>query len=248
MRVAACMSGEMRNRPDALASVEANIFAPIREVGWTLDLLLYVRKDAWWQGAASLPFRMLHVEENRPEDDADIRGEYNPPDKGAYEHRDARGEGTANRRAFLYQSYLQYYRSLGGVAALKRRAEEQDGAFYDWVMRVRFDTIIEGKLDLAALEPGMVHVPSNDRWPFENLVTWSDKWAMGSSLNMDRYFDRRSFLREWCAYHELHAEALLGWQMRQLGIPVKPLDGLKVVTPDDLYRCSWRPDRERSGA
>ncbi len=229
IRVAACISGEMRNRPDALASIKASILDPLTESGAKIDIIINTRKDSWWTTASTLPFRIFHVETNVPQDASDIISAHNPLRSGQYDHPDAKGSSTANRRAFLYQSYLQYYASLKTVAELKRRAEEQDGVKYDWVMRLRPDILFQGVLNPAKLEPGHIYFPENDRWPFHQMTTLSDKFAIGSSEHMDNYFNRRIFLREWCSSHEIHAEAL---------------DGLKVVVPDDLYHYSWRPDRD----
>lgn len=246
MRIALCMSGEMRGTPECLESIDRCVTRPLKEMGAEVDLLIYTRADRWWHQAASLPFRMLHVEKNVPMSDDIIVNHINTPNKGRF---GPPGVNTNNRRAFLYQSYLQYYRSLQGMGELKRRAEMEDGKRYDWTARIRPDSGFEAPLDFSKLTEQVVYVPENDRWPHSDpqgkeMVTLSDKFAIGPSEMMDVYFDRINYLQGFCQVAELQAEALLVWQLAKANVPWETLDGCRVTRSETMYKYSVRPDVE----
>ncbi len=241
MRIAACLSGEMRGYPECLVSLDTMIFQPLRAAGGTIDLLVVTRLDPWWKMAVDLPFRMLHVEKNVPWlDPADIISEHNPLRHGQA-NNETPGTAMDGRRTFLYQSYLQYYKSLQEMGALKRKAEAQDGKPYDWVIRCRPDVYYENPLNVPLLleQPTWIRTPQNDTYGWV-----SDKFAIGSSGNMDVYFNRRDYVKGYCQQWELHAERLLHWQLSQAGIYHDTLAGLIVVRPEKMYAHSRRPDRE----
>lgn len=244
MRVAIAMSGEMRGCPDCLKLVEPQLIEPFRRLGAKVDLLICTRADAWWRPAAELPFRMLHVETNTLIDPSPIVSYVNPTSAGARTGED--------RRAFLYQSYLQYYRSLATVGQMVARAEQQDGAPYNWVMRARPDCKLREPLDPSKLERGKINVPANDWWPHSDangkpLVTLTDKFAIGPSDLMAVYFARMSYLHEFCLSIALHAEALVRWQLDRAGVPWCSNSYIHVLRDDRAdvtpYDCCVRPDR-----
>lgn len=241
-KVAICLSGEMRGCDDYLRLLIERVYTPFIEWGFLVDLFVYTRLDQWWKPAGDLPsLRMVHVEKNVWQDPSDILSSFNPVDRGWFEGC------PSNRRAFLYQSYLQYFRSLQEVAKLKRRAEEQDGERYKWVVRARPDAYLEQPLDLNCLKPHHIHFPENDRWPPPDRVsnTLSDKFAIGPSEAMDKYFDRRSLLKEYCASYALHAEAMVAWQMKRMALQWYIMPGLRVSRNEvNPYEHCFRPDRE----
>ncbi len=236
----------MRGCPECLDNLGSHVIAPFERAGAWVDLLISTRADRWWNPAAALPFRMLNVEQNTPMDSAKyIEGPVNPQHLGRTE-----GKG---RRDFLYQSYLQYFRSLRTVGQMLERAEEQDGAPYDWVVRARPDAKLRDVLKVEELEPGIVHFPHNDWWPYtdvdgQRLGTLCDKFAVGPSQAMHVYFNRLSFLRKYCDCYVLHAELLVRWQMDEAKIAWKHSDDIHVLRgkESDLYACSIPPNvRER---
>lgn len=233
MRVAVCLSGDMRGGDNCLKSLMECVVTPFERAGATVDILIHTRLDPWWEPAIDLPFRMLRVERNvKRIDDSDIVGPINPKSKG-----DFPGE---SRRSFLYQAFLQYYRSLAGVGELKRRAEEQDGAPYDWVVRARPDVGYKTALDPSWLTPGVLHFPAGDWWRYKGEECRSDKFAIGPSKVMDVYFNRQDFLKDWCEYEELHAEGLMMATIQPF--PWKVLDDFGIWLNPHGYTFSLRPD------
>jgi hypothetical protein len=241
VRVAVCLSGEMRGRDDCLRMLDERVMTPFRDAGAeAVDLFCHTRKDPWWGPAGKLPFRCLWVEENRPRDPSAIIGDANPRLRGERDGDD--------RRAFLYQSYLQQYESLAAVGLMKSRAERQDGRPYDWVVRSRPDVYLEAPLPVGGLVAGVVNVPWNDWWPYDEggvrYDTVTDKFAAGPSAAMDVYFDRLSCLAEFCSRWRLQGERLTAWVLERAGLRWVRHEGMKVAQAEDPYRCSLRPDRE----
>ncbi len=245
MRVAVCLSGEMRGCPDCLDNLKTHVIQPFEKVEAEVDLLVCTRADRWWSDVwvyLSESIRMLHVEHNAPMDSVKyIEGPVNPQHLG-------RAEGT-DRRSFFYQSYLQYFRSLKTVGEMLARAEEQDDVPYDWVVRARPDAKLRDPLKVENLEPGVVHFPHNDWWPYtdtdgQRLDTLCDKFAVGPSRSMHVYFSRLDFLRRYCDRYILHAELLVRWQMDEAKIAWKKSDDICVLRgkESDLYACSVPPN------
>lgn len=243
MRVAACVSGEMRNAPECLESLKEKVFAPLLSAGVTIETLACVRLDPWCAPAIQLPYlRNLRVQRNVWQDPSDIISSHNPVRNGQYEDKLATGKvpgSTGRRRAFLFQSYLQYYRSLAEVGEMKRQAEQQDGRPYDLVMRVRPDGRYENPLDTNLLTLDRIWVPCNERFGGA-----SDKFAIGPSAMMDVYFARRSFVKEYCQSHELIAEQLLVWQLQKSGVPFEYMPEFLVSQTSHFYDYCLRPDSE----
>lgn len=252
MRLALCMSGEMRGCPECLSSLSQCIAQPFVDDEWEVDLFIWTRKDDWWLSACDLRFRTLHVERNVPQNDKRILSLVNPPDRGSYETTD-----PSDRRAFFYQSYLHYYRALRGVWRLCKEAENQDGKLYDLVARVRPDVSYERPIRLDEIDCSIINLPCNDWWPYtypagtpdggehgKRIDAWSDKFAIGPSKLMDTYFNRIHYLEGFCQKYELMAEALMVWQLEQANVPYARMNDFKILRSTKMYEHSWRPDRE----
>lgn len=239
MRVLFCLSGEMRGFPSAIESLCHHVIDNFN--GGQIDLIANVRLDPWWKAATELPhLRMLHVERNHgPLDESVIITDKNPLKLGRKNNSNVAGNSNTDRRTFLYQSYLQYYRSLKMVGEMKREVERQDGKRYDWVFRVRPDVFYEGSVRPDLLIPGVINFPENDTYGW-----LSDKFAAGSSEHMDVYFNRMDYVSEFCQHHELMAEHLLAWQLEKEGIGNRAISGLRVDRPANMYEFSYRPDSE----
>jgi len=236
MRVAVCLSGDARGCPECLESLMNCVVRPFQRSAAVVDILVHTRLDPWWEPLSKLPFRMLRVERNvKRIDDADIVGTVNPRSAGDF-------PGTT-RRSFLYQAFLQYYRSLAGVAELKRRAEEQDGTPYDWVVRARPDVGYKKELVLSDLVFGRINFPGGDWWRYKGKECRSDKFAVGSSAHMDVYLNRGAYLREWCEREELHAEGLMMYQLEREGIPWNILHDFGLFLNPHGYEFSLRPEQ-----
>lgn len=263
MRVAVCLTGEMRNKPECLRSLVENVIHPFEAVGAWVELFIHARMDNWYQSAFTLPnIRAVQVEVNRTRDSSMIVSEHNPEHMGEREGDD--------RRAYLYQSYLQQYWSLQGVGQMKIRAEKQDGAVYDWVVRSRPDVYIKQPLPVKELKGGCINFPWNDWWPhpvakIHNIDTVTDKFAVGPSAMMDVYFDkigRRglgsltlermqdlnktcpvNWLQWFCQKYNLRGEAFTAWQLYTAGIPYVRHEGIEVQQAENPYEHSRRPDR-----
>lgn len=237
MRVAIALSGEMRGKDGCLCLLQDRVVQPFLSVGATVDLFCHTRKDDWWTPASKLRFRCLWVEENHKRDDADIVNLANPRSLG-----DRKGD---DRRAFLYQSYLQQYWSLEAVGAMVARAQLQDGVRYDWVVRSRPDVYMEQPLDITSLDRGRINMPWNDWWPYEidgkRIETCSDKFAVGRWEYMCWYFFKLQYLKQFCATNRLQGEAFTAWQLDHLNIPWHRHDKIKCLQTDDPYIHSIRP-------
>lgn len=240
MRVAIAVSGEMRNKPECLRLLRLNVVQPFAEAGAAIDIFVHTRLDEWWQTAFYLPhLRSVCVEQNREREDI-IVSSANPPERGAY-----KSSNPSDRRAFLYQSYLQQYWSMAGVAAMVTRAECQDGAKYDWVVRTRPDVYIEQPLDVSSLDSNIVNVPWNDWWPYKMdgvpFETCCDKFAIGNSLNMQRYMTKLIDLRGFCQKYPIQGEAFTAWQMNSYNIRWHRHDKIKCVQAPEPYKHTERP-------
>ena len=236
MRVAVCLSGEMRGRDDCLKFLHERVVEPFQSAG-SVDLFVHTRCDKWWRPACDLPFRSLQVEHNHERDISDILSDTNPLHLG---------KGGGGRRGFLWQSYMQQFWSLQAVGEMKRRAERQDGESYDWVVRCRPDCYLLEPLNVASLVSGSVNLPDNDWWPGEDsdgnrLPSFCDKFAVGPSQGMDAYLDPFLHLRRFCRMHELRGETYVGWRLREFGVKHNRLEGLKVAQAEDPYRYSEKP-------
>ncbi len=238
MRVAICLSGEMRGDPFCLAMLEERIIEPFRKAGaTTIDLFCHTRKDQWWGPAADLNFRCLWVEENRPRDTSFILSQHNPPHLG-----DRSGE---DRRAYLYQSYLQQYYSMEACGIMLDRAVRQDRLPYAWVIRTRPDIYLAEPLPVESLDPDVVSCPWNDWWPYEvegkRVETVNDRFAVGSYSQMQHYLDKMIYLREFCQKFRLQGEWFTAWQMNRGGVPWIRHDKIKCHQSANLYQFSERP-------
>lgn len=238
MRVAIALSGEMRGKKFCLDLLREHVIKPFADVGATVDLFCHTRKDEWWQPASDLPFRCLWVEENRKRGDGAIVSPANPRSKG-----DRKGD---DRRAFLYQSYLQQYWSLEAVGQMVSRAEEQDGAWYDWVVRMRPDTFLTTPLPINDLGVGRIAMAWNDWWPYEingkRIETCNDKFAVGPSHLMAWYFKRFHNLAAFCVTNAIQGEAFTAWNLDRQNVPWYRHDKIECRQADDPYQCSKRPD------
>jgi hypothetical protein len=241
MRVAVCLCGEMRGKQDCIENLSTHVVAPFAAAGANVDLFVHTRRDAWWQSAAGLPFRMLSVEVNRPQDVRLIEGPANPKERG-----DRAPGGHGDRRAFLYQSYIQQYWSMYAVQQLKVRAEQEDGKPYEWVVRARPDCRLEEPVPVADLVKQSVNVPWNDWWPYEvddkRWDTVTDKFAIGPSHSMDVYLTKILDLYSFCRRHRIQGEAFTAWQLKEHGVGYNRHDGMKIHQAADPYKDSWRPD------
>lgn len=240
MRVAICLSGEMRGCPKSLRLLREHVIVPFQVAGANVvDLFIHTRRDPWWMAAVSLPYRALWVEENRRRDENQILSVANPKSRGS-------DPGAGGRRAFLYQSYLQQYESLLACASMVARAERQDGKAYDWVVRSRPDCYLEAQLPVEQLVPGKVNVPWNDWWPYEvdgtRWDTCTDKFAVGSSTHMQVYLSKLDDLQEFCTSYRIHGEAFTVWQLNKYNVHHVRHEGMKIHQSDVGYKFSLPPD------
>lgn len=251
-KVAICLSGDMRNSPECLQSLKSCVYDPFAEAGYAVDVLCHTRLDPWWKIGLShlehfgLTPRMLRVERNVSHiDTKDIVGPANPLERGEYPS-EAKGSEEANRRPFLYQAFLQYYRSLAAVGELLERAEDQDGKEYDWVVRARPDVGYKTPLRISDLRSNTLHFPAGDWWRYKGEECRSDKFAIGPSDVMKEYFQREDYLEVWChnRNEELHAEALMMYQVQAIEAKWAVLDDFGLVLSSYGHKYSLRPDRE----
>lgn len=210
MRVAVCMSGEMRGFSDRCRnSLIIDVFKPFMDRGDEVDLFVHTRSDQYLGLAIyKLGARVLCIEANRPISTSIIISDKNPKEQGDYE------DPTRGRRAFLYQSYLQQYWSLKRVGQLLWQTEVRDGD-YDLVIRTRPDCYLKSPLRPETLLDGKVHVPYNDWWPYEvdgrRVETVCDKFAVGPTELMRRYFSKFDVLHSFCKYYRLQGESFTAW-------------------------------------
>lgn len=245
MKVAVCLSGDMRNCSECLDSLVDQVITPFKLVGAQVDVLIHTRLDPWCWNLSKLQPRIYRCECNVQRiDPSDIISKFNSLSNGESDHPDAKGTSEHYRRPFFYQAYLQYLRSLEGVAELKCRAENQDDELYDWVVRARPDIWYPNPLLISELQAGMIHFPAGDWWRCEGKECRSDKFAIGPSLEMNIYFSRREHLRIWCQQHELHSEGLMMDHLELYGVEWKVLDNFSIRRSDKMYKFSLRPDRE----
>lgn len=239
-RVAIALTGEMRGDEHCLRMLEKHVVKPFEDAGATVDIFCHTRKDQWWNSAALLRFRCLWVEDNRRRDESLILSEHNPRSLGSYVTADPN-----DRRAFLYQSYLQQYYSMQAVALMIARAEEQDRKSYDWIVRSRPDIYLREPLPVGQLDPNAVNCPWNEWWPYEvdgkRVDTVNDKFAVGPAGPMLTYLNKIVDLQAHCQQYRLQGEWFTAWHIDRRGIKWLRHDRIETVRTKLEYQCSEKP-------
>lgn len=209
MRVAVCLSGEMRGFAGQQGLADF-VIAPFKNQGHVVDLFIHTRGDKF-MGEPSPDLgvpRVFCVEDNRPIDTSMIISPMNPKERGDYEGTDL--------RSHLYQSYLQQYWSMARVGKLLIQTEQREGR-YDLVVRTRPDCWLTEPLQPDTLFDGKVHVPHNDWWPYEvdgkRVETVCDKFAVGHSVEMQLYLNKFKDMRTFCEQYRIQGEAFTAWEL-----------------------------------
>lgn len=120
----------------------------------------------------------------------------------------------------LTSDLLQLY-GQKQVNAMMRSVEEQEGP-YDWVIRMRTDTLFTHPMeDLAECDPSCIYIPK-----FCNFWGYNDRFAFGGSGPMNAYMNKfydvhRQMSRPGALFH---AEGVLKEAIDHAGITVKRTD------------------------
>ena len=138
--------------------------------------------------------------------------------------------------------YLQL-RSLYLANWLRQQFEERNGFLFDWVFRLRFDSLFFGE-QLESLEdcdPGSIYIPKHD-----NHYGYNDRFAFGGSQLMDTYSTRFTLFREYEEHgYAMHPEVFLKWALDRNSIRVERTGiACHLLRYGNLYRAYYS---EKSG-
>jgi hypothetical protein len=216
MKTAVLLSGQMRSADVCLASIQKHVLSRLGDY----DLLAHIADDEdAWKLELFEPTRAVVVKQPKF-------------DEKNYIHRTGRG-------VIGVQQVLRMFWSMEESNKLKKQAEAERGAPYDWVIRLRPDTQFFSDLeDLATLEPDAAYIPT-----FCNYWGYQDRFAFGSSKWMDAYHDKcgdllDTYIAEGGIYHP---ETYLKWVLDRAGAPIKRTQILFDTLRKDgsRIRASW---------
>lgn len=223
MKIAVLLSGQLRSAALCLDSLRRHVLEPIGPH----DLFAHVADD---------PGVRL-VERLRPRDLVVAA----PPsfDEGNLVHRSGRGFGGTP--GDVHRLLAQFWR-LEESCRLKCAAETTDGVPYDWVLRVRPDSLYHRPIeDLSTLDPGAVYLPG-----FGNFHGYNDRFAFGGSAPMDTYHRRlgEPLMDYLAAGGVLHPESILRGVLDRAAVRVRRtgmiFDTLRV--DGTRLTITWSPD------
>jgi hypothetical protein len=120
------------------------------------------------------------------------------------------------------QGILRQLYSVQQCNALKSRHERDNGFRYDWVLRVRADSLFLTAIEnLETLDPNHIYIPTHDNWAVDGTHGLNDRFAFGSSALMDVYSNRLDALHEYFGCGGLlHPETFLGAYLARRGVPL----------------------------
>lgn len=195
MKTAVLVSGQMRSLDVCITSIQKHVLDKIGDY----DLLAHVAEDEdAWKVELLEPKKCVVVKQ--PE-----------LDEKNYIHRTGRG-------VIGVQQVLRMFWSMEESNKMKKQAEAERGAPYDWVIRLRPDTQFFSDIeDLTTLDPNAVYVPT-----FCNYWGYQDRFAFGSSKWMDAYHDKMDLIDPYIAQNGIyHPESMLKWMLDRAEAPVK---------------------------
>ena len=121
------------------------------------------------------------------------------------------------------QGILRQHYCVQQCNALKSRYERDNGFRYDWVLRMRADSLFLTAIEnLATSDPNRIYIPRHDNWAIDGTHGLNDRLAFGSSALMDVYSNRLDALHEYVRCGGLfHPETFLGANLARCGVPVE---------------------------
>jgi len=217
MKIAICLSGQMRTLDRCADSVRQHILSR-----YDCDVFVHAADDpdAWMAGLLE-PLRAAKV--GQPEFD-----------EKNYIHRSGRG-------VVAPQGVLRMLWSIQEADAMRRAAEEERGQRYDWVVRLRGDTQFFTDIeDLATLDPSAVYIPT-----YCNYWGCNDRFGFGGSEAMTVYSQKFGLLDEYVAGGGIfHPESFLKWALARGGVPIRRTEMLfdTIRKNGDRDRPIWRAE------
>jgi hypothetical protein len=202
MRVALCLSGQLRDFDLTVASLRSMV---LERIDGELHVFAHFARDEDFPKIWHLDFTAIKCEVEPRLDEKNYH----------VNHRVVDRPWNLGKQI---QTYLRQLRSVFEANRLKSQYEEDNGFVYDWVIRARFDneylTPIE---ELSSLYSRNFYVPPHDNW-----AGYNDRFCFSSSANMDYYAARYLAIDEYFegGRNELHPETFLKWHLDRSGIPV----------------------------
>lgn len=202
MTIAVLISGQLRSAAACIESTRRHVLEPLQRLGHC-DIFCHVGSDADPAPLSAYAPREVVVAD--------------PPDfdPTPYLRRGAEPHPTADD---IRRLLVQFWR-LEQSNRLKKRAETALARRYDWVVRLRTDSLYFTDIeDLASLDSRAIYLPT-----FGNYWGYNDRFAYGGSEAMDRYHDKLGAPLDAAlsAGARFHPESLLRAILDRAAIPVR---------------------------
>lgn len=162
MKIALCLSGQPRALQEGFAYHSRNL---IEE--YEVDVFVH----SW---NSDLNGRVLRI--YKP-----VKHKFEDPKFG--EEHDIKYKYTDEENLWPPRNALSAFYSIYQANELKRQHENENGFFYDWVIRSRFDYAINTMISFKELDNNKLYVPGRR----DQLMC--DQFGFSSSANMDKYAD-----------------------------------------------------------
>lgn len=203
MKVAICLSGQIRDFRFTKKSLQRHILAPLRH--HEVDIFAHYPLEPAAKNLA-FPFTEVLAEDESKVNDIVF---------DANEHQVAARpwHNSRSMRAFFLQ-----VRSIYLANELRKGYEQKHGLLYDWIFRLRYDSLYFGpRLEgLETCDPEFLYIPRHDNW-----AGYNDRFAFGGRGAMDAYSSRYSYF--WQYLHDgnaMNPEAFLKWVLERQKIRV----------------------------
>lgn len=200
MRIAVLLSGQLRSAAFCFPSLRRHVLDRLGPC----DIFAHIADDADVSLVSRLNPRALVV--------------VNAPAFDEKDYRSHAGHDFGAAPEDVQRLLAQLWR-LEQSNRLRLEAEHADGARYDWVLRVRPDTLYHTDIeDLGGLDPAYVYLPT-----FGNFHGYNDRFAFGGAAVMDVYHARLGEPLDTylAAGGVLHPECILRGILDRADIPVR---------------------------
>lgn len=207
MRIALCISGQMRTYRECFASHDRNLLQPLAP-----DVFIHTWSNtgASWKDADRYGGTDL--------DDEDLRRRYNPRElisetftRGLNEHYRGVSVPEALRYAEpqIYKSTIPLFYKIHQCNELKKGVEKKEGR-YDVVIRLRPDLMLLDTPKIRKIEEGVLYF---NRYALDTRYQVSDKFLYGDSSTMDAFASLWQLLNHYWRY----PLGNYGWESHRVG-------------------------------
>lgn len=222
MRIAFCLSGQIRDFALTRRSLEKHIIAPLDHHQICI-FAHFPTEDLSHLNLSGLPFTGISVEDE---------SHHECPTFPQLDHQVA---GRPWHHGSSLRAYYFQLRSVYLANSLRCKFEEEHSFLFDWVFRLRFDNLYFGSRieDLSRCKPECIYLPGHDNWGGYN-----DRFAFGGSQLMNTYSSRFLAFSQLAMLPEgFHPERLLKYFLDSRCVPV---ERSRVSHHLLRYRSLWR--------